>query len=138
MNKELKLLQQLDDYENLNGVDKMMLKIELEDKKIPVQQIDMECKDVRDLVSKIVLDEFNDEVDGSSVSELYILSREPRIKMEGGHQIELGVGEDVLILSLQTYKQLKELLNSIDDENIRQQLNGDRWRNVKNLNKDNE
>jgi len=136
MNKELHVLQRLGEYEEMCDADKFMLNLDLEAMSIPSDRIDMECSEVRDLVGKVVLGMFQGDTSEEAVqdlTDLWFLSQEPRIKMQGGHQISLGVGEDVLTLSLRTYKQLKEMLNSIDDTTLRKELNGDRWRTKKNL-----
>ena len=59
---------------------------------------------------------------------------QPRIKMTGGTQIELQAGEDTLILTGCTLNELRRLLNMIDDDNIRHQINGSVWKTVDNIN----
>ena len=67
MNKELNLLNQLEDYNNLDGSDKMMLKIDLEDRLIPAGQIDMESQKVLNAIKKVILGDFNGTQDGDAV-----------------------------------------------------------------------
>lgn len=135
MNKETKLLQDLERYKEMESYDKFMTRIDLEEQKIPADQIDMESEKVLDAIKRTLLAEFNGEVDGEAVGEIMNAYNEPKIRMTGNTQIELNVGEDTLILTNYQLKQLINLLNGLSGLDLTKTINSDDWTTINNLKK---
>jgi|GEM_PF-6212072 len=133
--KETKVMQDLENYDKLNDQDKYMLPYDLEALQIPAGQLDLNDAHVRALIVRVVLADYRGESDGGAVGELAMLAAEPKLKLDGGHQVTIGAGADDLVLTIREAKILKELLNRLDLDNIRQEVEHGVWNTIKNLNK---
>ena len=132
---ELGMMQDLSNWESIGWEERIMLKMHLEDLEIDVDKLDMNSKHTRDVLERFLLADFNNKPDGGVCVELQNLIDEPKVRVAVDGQTELIIGDTISEMTNGTLRQVKELLNALDIDALRNTEDKGKWKTIENLKK---
>jgi len=123
-NEEVEAMIALENYEDLDSLDKLVLPYALDQLDIPATRVDLGRKETRDVIGRVLADRFkSDSIGAADVVELDRLSRQAMLKVKGPEQFDVTCGTDKMELTYKELKDLKALMESIDLKTVREYNN---------------